>query len=538
MAFKTGTVTGHINLLQELRKFAEGYGTAATPVPGANTGDGTVSNYQALPAAVNETWTLTCTTGGGPGVGIFSVTGSVSGAQAAATVSEFYENAFVEFVVQDGAVDFIVGDSFTIAVTQSALSGLSPSQAWTERRWTGVYTLDLTANTFVNPYSATDGNVATYSASPGTTGTFEIRFSDATELDNYSFVPRNTTAAATDSPKDWTVEWSDDSGVTWTTVDTQSAVTGWVSATLKNFVLGTAPGRHFWWRVVVTNNNGGTETSLSGVNFFQTGQGIDVLFYSEELLLDGPGLAGTDNILVSIRAYEDPSAPLYNYSLNGLAVFDPALTLDNQLTINTTVFTPLDDNVIEYWFMVNGRRIIVVAKIGGIYMSFYLGFILPYALPSEYPYPLYIGGNSKLSTIKFTDTRPDFRGFFDPGDDSSYLREPGGAWRVFENYTGATTTEISVQVSNTWPYRGVGSFVNNFSAAFRDSPGGEYALIPIVLHSDSPSLETYGELDGAYFISGFNNLPENTVTIGADTYISIPNIFRQDRNDFVALLEA
>lgn len=85
------------------------------PVP-ANTGGGDVTGVSAEGNAFTETWTLTCTTGGV--TGIFSVTGSVSGAKADATVGTPYDNNIVAFTINDGTPDFIIGDDFQFTVTK------------------------------------------------------------------------------------------------------------------------------------------------------------------------------------------------------------------------------------------------------------------------------------------------------------------------------------------------------------------------------------------------------------------------------------
>lgn len=134
MPYTTGTATNYLNLLDRLRRYAAGFGTAAAPVAaGGNTGNGTVTSVDTTPDTVTETWTLTCTAGGPTGT--FSVTGSVSGAQAAATVGTPYSNNFISFTINDGAADFIVGDQFTIATTIGALA--AAGQAWEVMRWTG-----------------------------------------------------------------------------------------------------------------------------------------------------------------------------------------------------------------------------------------------------------------------------------------------------------------------------------------------------------------------------------------------------------------
>jgi len=88
MAYETGVITtnGYIGVLEALRDFvtrANSISSVTDPAP-ANTGGGDVTGVSAEDDAPTETWTLTCTVGGATGT--FSVVGSVSGAQANATV--------------------------------------------------------------------------------------------------------------------------------------------------------------------------------------------------------------------------------------------------------------------------------------------------------------------------------------------------------------------------------------------------------------------------------------------------------------------
>jgi hypothetical protein len=85
---------------------------------GTNTGDGTVASVTAPISTVTEDWTLTCTAATVDG-GTFSVIGSVSGAQADATVGVAYDNGFVAFTITDGVADWVVGDTITISIVRN-----------------------------------------------------------------------------------------------------------------------------------------------------------------------------------------------------------------------------------------------------------------------------------------------------------------------------------------------------------------------------------------------------------------------------------
>lgn len=98
-------------------------GAAVDPAP-ANTGNGTVTGIATVAGSVAETWTLTCIITAANG-GTFSVIGSVSGPQANAVVGVLYNNGKITFTINDGAVDFILGDNFTIAVTAGFLASFT-----------------------------------------------------------------------------------------------------------------------------------------------------------------------------------------------------------------------------------------------------------------------------------------------------------------------------------------------------------------------------------------------------------------------------
>lgn len=86
------------------------------PVAGVNTGNGNISKCYMMPAAVAETWTLTCKVD----TTKFTVVGSVSGAKADATVNRDYSNTGISFYISTGPIDFVAGDSFSIVITATA----------------------------------------------------------------------------------------------------------------------------------------------------------------------------------------------------------------------------------------------------------------------------------------------------------------------------------------------------------------------------------------------------------------------------------
>lgn len=65
-------------------------------------------------------------------------------------------------------------------------------------------------------------------------------------------------------------------------------------------------------------------------------------------------------------------------------------------------------------------------------------------------------------------------------------------------------------------------------------PTGTYYPLPrVVLNNNSNNV--YGELDGIYYITGFDNAVENTLVIGGVTYVVIQDVWRTGFPDYFAL---
>lgn len=65
---------------------------------------------------VAEVWTITATSATN-----FTVTGSVSGAKAAATVGVPYNNGIISFIITAGVTPFVATDAFTQTVTRGVV---------------------------------------------------------------------------------------------------------------------------------------------------------------------------------------------------------------------------------------------------------------------------------------------------------------------------------------------------------------------------------------------------------------------------------
>lgn len=265
----------------------------------------------------------------------------------------------------------------------------------------------------------------------------------------------------------------------------------------------------------------------------------------DECILMAPGLGGTDQIYVGIRTFENTTADYFNWRLGGFTGYDAALTFANQPGVMQNVFMTLWNSPIPYTFVANGRRAIIVVKISTFFMMGYLGFINQYPSPGQFPYPLAIGGNytnapePALTDVVWrwsnaTSFNTNFPmssrynpggGFGGPNSCQLRLRKPNGIWADL-----AAADNGGYQDSDTyniWPYMsGMGSLQQNLGAT--QSP-----VLPIILHDNTP--EVYGELDGVVATSGQAIASEDTLTVGADSYLVVQNVFRTGRNQYCAV---
>lgn len=231
-----------------------------------------------------------------------------------------------------------------------------------------------------------------------------------------------------------------------------------------------------------------------------------------ELILKGEGYTGTEEIYVGVRTYQDASADYYNLCVATFTGYVPSNTFDTQPGVRLSG-VPAHNQRIDYWLTVNPQRIACCMKVGTpVYEHFYIGKFFPYARPSQYPYPIVCAGMlNGAETTRYSDTSHSmpYKGKcanlgmrFNTG---VYLEPETHPWNN-TNLAGKTSAETQLRDTN-------------------DS----YPLLPIILN-DANGI--YGELDGIRYVSGFNNVVENTC--GPD-WVVLQDVSRTGFIDYIAL---
>ena len=331
------------------------------------------------------------------------------------------------------------------------------------------------------------------------------------------------------------------------------------------------------------NRNVASSTSVIDNPDVAGAGGTQVL--EREVQLQGPGNAGTDEIYVGILEVRDTDALVFNWQLFGFTGFNGAFDLVDQPGFSydepneIASFVPLTNASIECWFHVTPRALSGVLRIGSTYSSFYIGFLNPFATPTEYPYPLYIAGSSTRWNENFGSSGLTQSGLADPGawtSTAGNTRGPGGlrffdgSWQNVTNweFSGSNRFERSDRsvypAADLAPSSGEIAPIDQFLNAganrrwnaiivstgspgspvttlreTEDSGGNLTTLVPTVVWASQPSLQILGEIDSVFWgsTSGNNIVSEDRVVIGGIHYRAFQSANRTDPFAFFFLRE-
>ena len=264
------------------------------------------------------------------------------------------------------------------------------------------------------------------------------------------------------------------------------------------------------------------------------GSAMSSLWAEKELIIKAPGMSGTENIYVGIRPYQNVAGDFYNWQINGFVGYNSAAEFENQPYKSPDKFLYLWNSSIPYWFIANGQRVVVVAKVSTVYQVMYLGKWLPYALPTQYPYPLLIAGSDNVKNQRWSVNSYNVCSIQNPGYGST-LAYVDSSWLAVQNrYESGGNPAAQTNTVKVWPtYPSV-----NDPSPVQSSlswPDGGYTLLPLTLYGSAPANNVYGEIDGLYWVSGHQNASETVITVGGDNYLCVQNIQRTTAGEYLAI---
>lgn len=267
---------------------------------------------------------------------------------------------------------------------------------------------------------------------------------------------------------------------------------------------------------------------------------------TKELWLQGPGASADQPVNIGILAKENVAEAAYGWELTGAVQFDSSQAFDQQSNQCAGVWFNTWQNEITYWFYGNTRRIIIVAKCGTSYVSCYLGFFMPYALPEEYQFPFYIGGNYGVLAAYNRDNAGN-RCIADPGKDSAwYYQRATPVWESVQNHNYKPSSSDNPAITNAviWPTRiGMAKYTRSEDWSykliqdFRPAMENQFPLWQCQI-LDGKTKQFTGALDGVFYTPGFDRSSEQEITGPNNRKFRIfQNIFRTSNRDYFAIEE-
>lgn len=266
------------------------------------------------------------------------------------------------------------------------------------------------------------------------------------------------------------------------------------------------------WAIETVDNSGGTLAyhkvladikALAEANGWATQRWVNT-GDDWELILKGEGLSGQEEIFIGFKAYHSVTGDYYNIAGATMVGYVPGNTFEAQPGISISG-VPCHNNAVTYYIAINAQRIAGCFKVGiPVYEHFYQGKFFPYARRGEYPSPLISAGMlNGAAPTRFSDTSHSFP--YKGNTTALRMRQQAGSWIM----------------PRTWPWQ---DSVSSPTQQFLAGPAtghtsrciaprnGQYTPLRVLLYD--PGENVFGELDGVFQISGWNNGVENVLQVG------------------------
>lgn len=537
----TLSFAAHYELLRLIKHFACGQLNADSY---SGTGNGTIKRLSVMADnAPEEVWTITATSATN-----FTVSGSVSGAQAAATVGTFYDNGIISFIITAGGTAFVAADAFVLSSTNGV-------RTLYQTNYVGAGNGKLTKMRLLDKVSETWTLTCTV-ASPGG-GTFSVSGSVSGALG------------------DATVGVDYDNGVIQFLINDGTAdfeVGDVFTLTAKTKELPLADR----WTVML----------------------FDDTADDYELILRGNGIPNFGFVYVGLSTLQNVATDYYNLIPATMQSYVSSNSYLAQPSIRHRTLPTWQFDV-AYKLRITARSFAISTNTEGLYDIAASGFYLPNYDPGIYPYPSFVCASlTGRSTTRYSDTSRNFgvdggvellwlddtyktaktlpyqSAFYNlisefpalaPTDTAEvtaytgtgdgvlvkpfkFLGSPTESWTIIA--TSATTFSVVGSVSGAAADATVDVLYDNSIIRFLIEDGAtafvsgdeftlsfavQYALEKIVLND---STTNFGELEGLHFISGFQNAVENTVIddVG-NTHHVIRSINKAGFLDYATIIE-
>lgn len=524
MTIRTGIAANHVDFLNQLETalcsdghawglHRAGTGTGTGTLTGA---DGASGGYRGGSASVAESFNITALD-----ADRFKVVGTVGGELGVAQVGQPFESDRLRFRINAGSTPFVAGDRFT----------LNTSPPWTLVRRYGCRSGSFRTTNLADPTSVFDNRTDTW----GSRNAADLPAHATIEMIGSSSVKALTLGigdSGARGPAAFELQRSDD-GTAWSRVQ---AWTGqaWPTAKMRRtYPITGSPPTALFWRVVVTATAGADSLEVNDVSFHIDLNADFELEDRAQWIVQAPGLDGQKAIFIGAELYEDAARAAYNLNWYGFRSHNPLRGVRTQINHSGVRGFPLRNGPFAYWLAINGQRVVIVARVGSVYLSAYLGFLNAYEPPSIHEYPLAIGACGSVEMLTPDATDPHFRCFFDPGRYGLVVNYPDNVWRSHANRYASGSSDYGDIETPGKVYPGAMSTWGD-RAFLRENLDGTSPVLPLVLGSTSPR-HTLGEFDGCGWTTGFSTASESRIDHDGVAWMAFQNAFRTTPDNYFAL---
>lgn len=271
-------------------------------------------------------------------------------------------------------------------------------------------------------------------------------------------------------------------------------------------------------------NNDAHKQFITKIKNLATGNGWSVERYiddqsDDELILKGEGLTGLEEIYVGFKTYQSVDSDTYNIVCGVFTGYVAGVEFEAQPNAQfSTIFC--HNTTLLYVITLNEQKICGWVRVGAnTYSHFYVGKYLPYARPSEFPYPVMCGGMIRgKDLVRHDDSfkiMPYVGYRYSTSETALYVRDNAGVWSIPDSYPWTNYTMTGSQYGHTLA-----------GSTYCLAPIGDnldiYQMEPIIMvedRNDRDPKQVFGEVDGVFFCSGFDNGPENVIQIGGSNKV-------------------
>ena len=200
---------------------------------------------------------------------------------------------------------------------------------------------------------------------------------------------------------------------------------------------------------------------------------------------------------------------------------------DGDTNVKQPAFTTTLNEQFAYWIFADTYRIIVVCRMSIVYESFYMGFITPIASERQYPYPMYVAGNT-VSTGNVWPSNSQ-GSFVYPDSGSGFIRRADGTWREMEFPYSSMPYNTDGTI---FPYNAKNEqLIPNYTER-TIIVQNNFLLIPVLIQTNNP-IDVCGVLRNVYWVSGTRDIDaERILVMNNEQYMVFDTKDRRGHNSY------